>query len=46
MPFIPFLYFLGIYYHRQKNFAISTYAHILLHIVANIGNVVLYTLIK
>lgn len=46
MSSIPFLYFIGIYYHRQKNFAISTYAHILLHIVANIGNVVLYTLIK
>ena len=37
------LYPIGLYYHSKKEYWISTYAHILLHITANIGNVVLYS---
>lgn len=36
------LYVIGSYYH-DKNKWISTYSHIALHIVANIGNIVLYS---
>ena len=36
-------YPVGIYYYNKKDYWKSTSAHILLHILANIGNIVLYT---
>ena len=36
-------YPLGIYYYRLKYYWKSTYAHILLHILGNLGNIVLYS---
>ena len=33
---------LGIYYYHKKEYWASTYAHMMLHIIANIANVVLY----
>ncbi len=37
------MYPLGIYYHKQKLFWYSTYAHCALHIIANIANLFLYS---
>ena len=37
------MYPLGMYYHRQKLFWFSTYAHCALHIIANIANIFLYS---
>jgi hypothetical protein len=37
------MYPLGIYYFRKKQYWHSTYAHCLLHIIANIANVILYS---
>ena len=36
-------YPLGIHYYQKKDYWKSTYAHILLHIMANIGNCILYS---
>lgn len=35
-------YPLGVYYYNKKDYWNSTYAHMLLHLLANIGNIVLY----
>jgi len=37
------LYLLGIYYHRKQELWKGTYAHMSLHVMANIGNIVLYS---
>jgi len=37
------LYPVGIYYYKKKDYWKSTYAHMGLHIVANIGNIILYS---
>ena len=37
------MYPLGIYYYNKKQYWHSTYAHCLLHIIANIANVILYS---
>lgn len=36
-------YPVGIYYYRKKDYWKSTYAHMLLHVLANIGNIVVYS---
>ena len=36
-------YPVGIYYYHKKDYWKSTYAHISLHIIANVGNIVLYS---
>jgi hypothetical protein len=36
-------YPVGIYYYHKKDYWKSTYAHMLLHILANIGNFVVYS---
>lgn len=36
-------YPVGIYYYIQKDYWKSTYAHMLVHIVGNVGNIVLYS---
>ena len=36
-------YSIGVYYYHKKDYWKSTYAHMLLHIFANIGNVVVYS---
>jgi hypothetical protein len=36
-------YVLGVYYYNKKAYWNSTYAHMSLHILANIGNLVLYS---
>ena len=36
-------YPIGIYYYNKKDYWKSTYAHILLHLLANIGNIILYS---
>ena len=36
-------YPIGLYYYNKKDYWKSTYAHMMLHIVANIGNIVLYS---
>jgi hypothetical protein len=36
-------YPVGIYYYRQGDHWTSTYAHILLHVIANAGNIYLYS---
>ena len=33
---------IGVYYYHKKEYWASTYAHMMLHVLANIGNVVLY----
>ena len=37
------MYPLGIYYYKKNLFWHSTYAHCILHIIANIANIVLYS---
>jgi hypothetical protein len=37
------MYPLGIYYYKKKMYWNSTYVHCLLHIIANIANIVLYS---
>jgi hypothetical protein len=37
------MYPLGIYYYKKKLFWHSTYVHCILHIIANIANLVLYS---
>jgi hypothetical protein len=37
------MYLLGVHYYKQKRLWHSTYAHCMLHITANIGNLVLYS---
>ena len=37
------MYPLAIYYSRQKRYWHSTYAHCGIHVIANIGNIVLYS---
>ena len=36
-------YPVGVYYYNKKDYWKSTYAHMMLHIMANIGNIVLYS---
>ena len=36
-------YPLGIYYYKKKQFWKSTYSHITLHVLCNIGNFILYS---
>ena len=36
-------YPLGIHYYNKKYYWESTYAHMMLHIIANLGNIVLYS---
>ncbi len=36
-------YPVGIYYYHKKDYWKSTYAHILVHLIGNVGNVVLYS---
>jgi hypothetical protein len=36
-------YPIGLYYYNKKDYWKSTYAHMMLHIMANIGNIVLYS---
>jgi hypothetical protein len=36
-------YPIAIYYYNKKDYWASTYAHMILHIIANIGNIVLYS---
>jgi hypothetical protein len=38
-----FFYVLGVYYYKKKLYWNSTYAHSMLHITANIGNIILYS---
>ena len=37
------LYPIGIYYYRQGDHWTSTYVHVFLHIIANAGNIYLYS---
>ena len=39
MMFYP----VGIYYYNKKDYWKSTYSHIILHLVANVANIVLYS---
>lgn len=43
MFFAVSCYPLGIYYHKKQLYWYSTYAHSTLHIISNIGNLVLYS---
>ena len=43
MFFSVSMYPLGVYYYKKKLYWHSTYAHCVLHIIANIGNIVLYS---
>ena len=36
-------YPIGYYYHNKKDYWSSTYSHVLLHIVANLANIILYS---
>jgi len=36
-------YPIGVYYYSKKDYWASTYAHIALHVFANIGNIILYS---
>jgi hypothetical protein len=36
-------YPIAVYYYNKKDYWKSTYAHMMLHIIANIGNIVLYS---
>ncbi len=40
---VGFLYLLGVYYHRKQKPWKGTYVHMSLHVVANIGNFMLYS---
>jgi hypothetical protein len=37
------MYPLGVYYYKQKQYWHSTYAHCILHIIANLANMILYS---
>lgn len=37
------MYPISIYYYKKNNYWNSTYAHCLLHVISNIGNIVLYS---
>jgi hypothetical protein len=43
MAFAVSFYPLGYYYYNHNRYWESTYAHCMIHIVANIGNIVLYS---
>jgi hypothetical protein len=43
MCFAASFYPLGIYYYNKKQYWPSTYAHSMLHLIANISNVILYS---
>ena len=36
-------YFIGIYYYHRQEYWKSTFAHIMLHLIANTGNMILYS---
>ena len=36
-------YLLGIYYYKKKQLWYSTYSHCLLHVIANVANIILYS---
>jgi len=36
-------YQLGVYYYKKKLYWKSTYSHCMLHLIANIANIVLYS---
>ena len=36
-------FILGVNYYKKKNYWMSTYCHIMLHVMANIGNIILYS---
>jgi len=36
-------YLVGIHYHNKKDYWKSTYSHMMLHVLANVGNIVLYS---
>jgi hypothetical protein len=38
-----FMYPIGIYYYSTNDYWKSTYSHILLHVLANIGTIILYS---
>ena len=42
--FVAFLcYGVGEYFYRKKQYELSTYSHMMLHILANLANIVLYS---
>jgi hypothetical protein len=37
------MYMLGIHYYQQKNLLISTFCYMCVHVIGNIGNIILYS---
>lgn len=38
-----YFFYIGVYYYNKRNYWYSTYAHCMLHLIANIANIILYS---
>ncbi len=38
-----YFFYIDVYYYNKRNYWYSTYAHCMLHLIANIANIILYS---